>query len=147
MRSAKLFFQNQIKKQIFKYLLIASIIVSIEVLSFALINSVIKINYLVSTVLSMAIGIALNWFLSRVYVFKTSKYAMHTEIMMVVFASLVGVGIQLSVIWICVKKLSMVPIIGKILAILVTFSWNFWIRKTYIFNTKNTENIPPAIEY
>ncbi|MFO0920847.1 MAG: GtrA family protein [Candidatus Saccharimonadales bacterium] len=147
MKSLRIFFQDQIKKQIFKYLLIAVIIVSIEVLSFALLNSVIKINYLVSTVLSMAIGIALNWFLSRVYVFKASKYAIHTEIMMVVLASLVGVGIQLSVIWICVEKLSITPIIGKILAILITFSWNFWVRKRYIFNTKNTKNIPPAIEY
>ncbi len=139
--------QRQAKKQIFKYLLIATIVVSIEVLSFALLNSVMKLNYMASTVLSMAVGIGLNWFFSRVFVFKTSRYSMHTEILLVLVASLFGVGIQLSVIWLCVEKLSIIPIVGKMIAIVITFFWNFWVRKRYIFNTKNTENVPPAIEY
>ena len=114
----------------------AGFVVLIELGAFALINSVFGISYLIATPVSMLVGIILNWYFSRVFVFKTSVFKKHTEFMLVFIASIVGVGIQLAVTALAVEILNLLPIIGKFMAIMVTFFWNFWVRKRYIFNPR-----------
>ena len=111
----------------------AAIIVCIELASFAIINIGLNVSYLIATPVSMGIGIVLNWYFSQKLVFKNRKYKPHIEFTLVLIASLVGVAIQLVVTAFVVEILHMLPILGKVLAIIVTFFWNFWIRKKYIF--------------
>ncbi len=126
---------NLLKLPIVRYFIMAVFIVGIELLVFFLLNTPLHINYLVATPVSMAVGIVLNWYFSKKLVFKASKYKSHVEFSLVVVSSLVGVGIQLLVTFVSVEKLGLLPIIGKALAIIVTFFWNFYVRKRYIFTS------------
>lgn len=130
---------KQLKRPIAKYFIVAAFIAGLEVCTFAFMNSILKINYLISTTISVTISIILNWYFSKVFVFKTSKYKFHIEFTLVAIASLVGLGIQLAVISISVEYLHLIPVLGKILAIFVTFLWNFWARKKFIFHTTPSE--------
>lgn len=89
-------------------------------------------QYLLAVVVSMGIVIVLNWHFSRVFVFKNRRHTPHKEFVLVLLTSLVGVGIQLLTTYLVVKAVNS-PALGKLLAIFVTFFWNYIIRKKYIF--------------
>ena len=117
----------------FRYLVMAVGIVLIEIASFVFLNSTLGISYLLSTPVSMLIGVVLNWYFSHAYVFKTRAHAPQKEFMLVLLASLLGVLWQLLVTVFCVELLKLLPLLGKLAAIGVTFFWNYWFRKKYIF--------------
>jgi len=116
-----------------RYFIMAIFVVLIELIIFQALNNLLSINYILSTVLSMLVGILLNWIFSRTYVFKTSKYSKKIEFILIVATSLVGMAIQVGTIYLCVEIINLIPIIGKVIAIGITFFWNYFIRKKYIF--------------
>ena len=116
-----------------KYLFVAAIIVFIEIGVFQLLNAIFSVNYLIATILSMLVGIILNWVASRLLVFKPSRHSKKKEFGMVFTASLVGVGIQSLTSFVSVGLLGFAPLTGKILAIGITFFWNYFIRSLYIY--------------
>ncbi len=118
--------------QLVHYLLMAVIIVGIEFSSYVLMVWL-GVHYLLAVPLSMTVGIVLNWLGSSKFVFKNRRHAPHKEFMLVLIASLVGVGFQITVTFVIVDILHQLPAVGKLLAIFVTFFWNFWARKTYIY--------------
>jgi len=116
-----------------RYFIMAVFVVLTELMIFQALNSLLSINYILSTVLSMIVGILLNWVFSRSYVFKTSKYSKKIEFVLIVVTSLIGMAIQVGTIYLCVETIKLIPIIGKVIAIGITFFWNYFIRKKYIF--------------
>ena len=129
----KEFLHTNKQRHIVRYFVMAAFVVGIELVVFAVMNSGFGISYLIATPVSMAIAFVLNWYLSKVYVFDGSRHKTHVEFSLVLVTSLVGVGIQLLVTGFCINKLHLLPIIGKFFAIIITFFWNFWVRKKYIF--------------
>lgn len=115
-----------------RYLIIAGVIVVIEVASFQIIY-LLGVNYLLATVLSMGIGIVLNWIASRLFVFQKSSRRAHIEFSLVLVASLVGVIFQTFTTYVVVAFLHQIPVIGKVVAIGVTFFWNYFIRALFIY--------------
>jgi putative flippase GtrA len=122
----------QTHTQLAHYLIMAVVIVGIEFSSYVLMVWL-GVHYLLAVPLSMAIGIVLNWLGSSKLVFKNRRHAPHKEFMLVLMVSLVGVGFQMVVTYVIVDILNQLPAAGKLLAIFVTFFWNFWARKTYIY--------------
>jgi len=130
--------------QMLRYVLMASVVVTIEVGSFWVMNSRIGLKYQVATVVSMAIGIFLNWLGSSSFVFNKSRFRPVHEFILVAGVSLVGVGMQLLTLYLTVEYFNILPVIGKFIAICLTFVWNFLVRKLYIFkNTKDDKDIGP----
>lgn len=117
-----------------RYFVMAGFVVVIELATFALLNIPLGISYLIATPLSNVVAIVLNWYFSRVFVFKNSStYKTHVEITLVFIVSIIGILLQLLVSFIAVDIIGTEPIIGKALAILVVFFFSYWTRKRYIF--------------
>lgn len=121
----------QKNEQLARYFLMAIIIVAIEYCSYVAMVWL-GMNYLLAVPISMAIALVLNWHFSRVFVFKNRRHSPRKEFMLVLITSLVGVGIQLYTTYLVVQAINS-PEVGKFLAIIVTFFWNYIIRKKYIF--------------
>ncbi len=111
----------------------AVIVVGIEIASFWLLNASLHVHYLIATNLSLLLGIILNWIGSRFFVFGASKHKAHKEFMLVFITSLAGVALQTGTVAFIVEVLQGQPLIGKVLAIIITFFWNYLIRKKYIY--------------
>ncbi len=120
-------------RQILRYFIMACLLVILELFTFWTFNSLFGLSYLIATPLSMAISFFLNWYLGRRFIFKDSERRAHIEFTLVFIASLIGVGIQLAVISFTVEILSLAPLFGKLIAICITFFWNYLVRKYYIF--------------
>ncbi len=128
---------KRITPELIRYGIMAVVLVGTEIAVFQLMLQV-GLSYLLAVPFSMAVGIILNWYFSHKFVFKHRPHSKHKEFTLVLIASLIGVGLQLAVTAIMVEILRSTPLIGKLLAICVTFFWNFWFRKKYVFY-KTTE--------
>lgn len=116
-----------------RYGIMAVVVVGVEIATFSFLNSVLKVHYVIATVLSVGIGIILNWFASKHFVFRTTRHAAHKEFVLILVVSLIGVGLQVLVTVLAVEQLGLKPLIGKVAAIIITFFWNYVMRKKYIF--------------
>ncbi len=116
-----------------RYGVMAVFVVSIEVFLFWFIESILGWQYLIATWVSLIVGIVLNWIGSRVFVFGKSRHSNTKEFGLIATASLVGIVIQSCVVYLAVEALNRQALIGKVVAIIVTFFWNYLIRKHYVY--------------
>lgn len=121
-----------------KYGVMAVVVVGIEIGSFWILNTPLGINYLIATILSLFIGIILNWLGSRYFVFGNSQHSAKKEFSLVLITSLFGVVLQTATVYVTVELINQAPIIGKVLAIIITFFWNYIVRKKYIYRSTIT---------
>ena len=128
-KAKKLYLQNE---ELARYFIMAVGLVSFEYLSF-LGMIWLGVNYLVAVVLSMGAVIVLNWYIGRIFVFKNRRHSARKEFLLVLSISLVGVVFQLTVTYTSVALLGQLPAIGKLAAIIVTFFWNYWARRKFVF--------------
>jgi len=84
-------------------------------------------------VLSFLSAVVLNWVLGRIVVFGVSHHHPAKEFTMVLIASVIGLGIQLFVVYASVEFIKFYPLIGKMLSILFSFFWNYWFRAKIIY--------------
>lgn len=125
--------RNLLQSKIIRYFCVASVLVGLEILAFVLLNTAFHIYYIAATLVSNSFIIVLNWYFSRRFVFKTHSYAPLKELILVSLGSVIGILIQLAVIYISVTYFNTIPVLGKCLAIAVTFFWNFWFRNIFVF--------------
>lgn len=125
----KKIFANQ---RLMKYLLMAVTVVVIELITFQVVYLLTR-NYYLSTVISFIVGVILNWVAGRLFVFGISHHHPAREFSMVLIGSLVGLGIQVFVVFLSVQLMDLYPLIGKILSIAFSFFWNYWFRATIIY--------------
>lgn len=119
-------------KRMVKYFLMAVAIVSIELITFQLIY-VITNNYYYATIISFLLAVILNWYFGRILVFGKSKHNPSKEFTMVLVASLIGVSVQVLVMYISINFLGLMPLIGKAASIIFSFFWNYWFRSKIIY--------------
>lgn len=119
-------------KSLWKYLISAIVIVGFELVIFQIIYLILH-NYFVATTLSFIIAVVFNWLVSRYFVFSGSRFNPLKEFTLVAIASIVGLGIQLGVVYVSVEMLMLIPILGKAISICFSFFWNYWFRAKYVF--------------
>lgn len=124
---------SKLSPEFIKYGFMAVIVVAIELVSFTVMISQLRINYLFATIISLAIGILLNWLGSRYFVFGKSKHSTGKEFTLVAITSLAGVLLQIVTVFTAVEILNMQPLPGKVAAIIITFFWNYLARKKIIY--------------
>ncbi len=121
-------------ERLVKYFVMAVCIVILELITFQLIYLSTS-NYYAATIISFVVGVILNWIVGRLLVFGSSEHNPLKEFTMVLAASLVGVAIQVFVVYISVTILLFYPLIGKMLSIVFSFFWNYWFRATIVYKS------------
>jgi putative flippase GtrA len=122
-------------KRLIRYFVMAVCIVLVELATFQVVYLITNQLYMVATVVSFVTGVLLNWVIGRKVVFGASHHHPTKEFLMVLVASLVGLGLQLGVVFGSVTLLHLYPLIGKVLSILISFFWNYWFRAAIIYRS------------
>ncbi len=120
--------------KIVHYFWVSLLIVFVELAVFWMIDTGLQWHYNIAIVISFGIATLINWYVSRAFVFQSGTKKAHHELALIAFAALVTLGIQLIITTITVEWLGGAAIIGKIIALGISFFWNFWFRHFYIFN-------------
>lgn len=119
-------------KRLTRYFIMAVCIVITELVFFQLIYLLTN-NYYIATIASFVIAVLSNWIVGRLLVFGASQHHPTKEFTMVLVASIIGLAIQLGVVFIAVNILLLYPLLGKIASILFSFFWNYWFRSAIIY--------------
>lgn len=129
---------NLIKKNIsvnfYKYIGVGSIAALVDISIFTVFAKLLGFNYLIVALVSFAIATLVNYFLSIKYVFKSgARYTKSTEIFAVYIVSFFALLINEIILYVLIDLLFIEMIFSKIMATGIVFSWNYLIRKNYIF--------------
>ena len=124
-------------KHFISYLFVGGAATLVEWLFFWLFEGVLHIQYLVATVLAIVISTFSNWLFGRLWTFKDSqKGNVLLEIGKIYVASIVGLLLNLLIMWVLVDGIHLHEMLSKIIATGIVFLYNYLVRILLIYRKK-----------
>ena len=124
-------------KHFISYLFVGGAATLVEWLFFWLFEGVLHIQYLVATVLAIVISTFSNWLFGRLWTFKDSqKGNVLLEIGKIYVASIVGLLLNLLIMWVLVDGIHLHEMLSKIIATGIVFLYNYLVRIWVIYRKK-----------
>ena len=124
-------------KHFISYLFVGGAATLVEWLFFWLFEGVLHIQYLVATVLAIVISTFSNWLFGRLWTFKDSqKGNVLLEIGKIYVASIVGLLLNLLIMWALVDGIHLHEMLSKIIATGIVFLYNYLVRIWVIYRKK-----------
>jgi len=118
----------------YKYIGVGSIAAFVDISIFTVFAKLLGFNYLIVALVSFTIATLVNYVLSIKYVFKSgARFTKGTEIFAVYIVSFFALVINEIILYVLIDLLFIEMIFSKIIATGIVFSWNYLIRKNYIF--------------
>ena len=117
-------------EQLMKFGIVGVICFGIDYGLMILLTEICGISYLVSSGISFFVSVMVNYTLSLKFVFETDKDNNKVvEFLIFIILSVVGLGINQVLMWVCVDKLHVYYMISKIGVTGVVMVYNFITRK------------------
>ncbi|MBO4331518.1 MAG: GtrA family protein [Oscillospiraceae bacterium] len=93
------------------------------------------VHYLIAAAIGFIIGTALNYILTRRFVFAALEPRMSRPFEMTVFLaiSLVGLALTELLVWLFAGKLGVVVLLSKTFAAMIVYIWNFFARRFILY--------------
>lgn len=100
---------------------------------FLLMTYAFGVNYLVASAISFTISTIFNFMASMRYVFAGKKGQTRTQQFVIFFVlSVIGLGVNQLILWVCVDMLAWLAWIGKLVATAIVMIFNFVTRKIFL---------------
>lgn len=117
----------------FLYLIVGGIATIVEWIIFYILNSLFYLHYIPSTIFAYIISTFSNWAAGRLLVFKRSEKGFVAEIFSIYAASIIGLLLNLVIMWMMIDFVNTNTMIAKVVATILVFLWNYIVRKTIIY--------------
>ena len=119
---------------LFGYLIVGGLATIVEWVGFWLFSEKIGIAYLLATTFAIAVSTFANWLFGRLLVFRgKQKQSLLREILSVYLASVVGLLLNLLIMFVLVQLLAVGKMPAKMIATVLVFAYNYLIRKLVIY--------------
>lgn len=119
-------------KDFFLYLIVGGIATVSEWIIFFIFDKFL-LHYTIATTIAYILSTFINWLAGRILVFKESKQGFIKEIASIYIASIIGLLLNLLIMWIAIDLLSFNEMLSKMLATALVLIYNFLIRKKIIY--------------
>ena len=130
-------FDSKQLKDLFLYLIVGGLATIVEWAAFWVFSTPLHIQYLVATAMAFVLSTFANWVFGRLLVFKDpGGQSLARELVSIYLASVVGLILNLIIMYIMVHFLSIHEMISKMTATVLVFAYNFLIRKLVIYRNK-----------
>lgn len=130
----KILLNSQGFRQMFSYLVVGGIATIVEWVCFYMFSYQAHIHYLMSTVLAFSISTAANWLAGRLLTFRgAEKQHVLQELAKIYAVSVIGLLLNLLLMYLFVQMVGLAKIAGKIFATILVFAWNYFVRKLWIY--------------
>ena len=124
-------------RDFFLYVIVGGIATLAEWAVFGLLSRFSPLHYEISTVIAYIISTFVNWISGRIILFKSDGKNIAKELLQIYLASVIGLLLNMLIMWIAVDILNVTEMLSKIIATALVFFWNYLIRKLYIYNKKD----------
>lgn len=119
---------------LFGYLIVGGLATIVEWVGFWLFSEKIGIAYLLATTFAFAISTFANWLFGRLLVFRGKQnQALLREILSIYLASIVGLLLNLIIMFVLVQLFAIAKMPAKVIATILVFAYNYLIRKLVIY--------------
>lgn len=119
--------------QLVKFGIVGVLATLLEWAIFYVCTNIIGIHYGISTAIGFSISTIFNYWASVKFVFDVNeeKDSRVNFIIFIVF-SIIGLGLNELILWICIEKFALYNMIGKVIATGVVMVFNFITRKLFL---------------
>ena len=119
-------------KDFMLYLVVGGIATVTEWIFFFVFNKC-SMHYALATTIAYILSTFVNWLAGRILVFKESNQTILKEIIGIYVTGVVGLLLNLLIMWVAVDVINMNKMISKIGATGIVFMYNFLVRKLLIY--------------
>lgn len=119
--------------QFFRYIFVGVIATIVDMSTLFLLTSKYEIFYLISTAIAFIFGVITNYFISIIWVFRSSRN-FKKEFFLFVAIGVFGLILNELIMFILVSKLNLFYMFAKATAVFLILIWNFGMRKAFVFN-------------
>lgn len=124
---------RQLFVQFIKFSIVGVIAFCIDYGLFLLLTYVFGVNYLIASAISFVVSVIFNYSASMRYVFKGRPDQTRAQQFIIFFVlSVIGLGVNQLVLWLCVDFLSIPAWFGKLVATAIVMVFNFVTRKIFL---------------
>ena len=133
MRSMETSKPTALLAQFMKFGIVGFLAFCIDYGLFLLLHQVFGLYYLAASTISFVLSTVFNYVCSMRYVFKGRPDQTRMQQFVIFFVlSIVGLGVNQLVLWLCVDKLGITAWIGKLVATAIVMVFNFVTRKIFL---------------
>lgn len=120
--------------QLFSYFVVGGIATVVEWIFFYIFSGTLRIHYLPAAAFAFAISTGVNWAAGRLLTFRhAEKQKILQELGKIYAVSIVGLLLNLLLMYLFVEKADIAKMAAKIMATILVFAWNFTSRKIWIY--------------
>jgi len=120
--------------EFFRYFLVGGFAFVCDTLTLFSLTHYLKVNYLVSGAVGFLVGTAVNYLLSRSWVFQRRTLTnTSAEVMIFTLIGIVGLGLNEWILWFFQSRLGIYYLYAKGVSGVTVFMWNFGARKLTLF--------------
>lgn len=119
-------------KDFLLYLIVGGIATFTEWIIFFVLDKV-SFHYTLATIIAYILSTFVNWLAGRILVFKQNQQPIFKEILEIYIASIVGLLMNLVIMWVAVDFLAFNEMLSKIVSTAIVFFYNFLVRKLLIY--------------
>ena len=124
---------KQLLNQIIKFGIVGGVAFLIDYFVLYVLVEYLHISYLIASGISFTVAVIFNYIASMKYVFeRRNNISLRREFIVFLILSIVGLIINLIIMWISVDKLNIFYMISKIFATFIVMVWNFVSRKVFL---------------
>lgn len=121
---------KSIATQVFKFGLVGGLAFLIDIFILYILIEIFSLYYLFSTAIAFSMSVIFNYILSIKWVFDVSKsIGKQMQLFIFIILSLIGLGINQIVMYMCVEKFNVFYMNAKIISTIIVMLWNYISKK------------------
>lgn len=129
--------QRLFSKNIVRYFFVGGFAAFVNLFIFFIFAKLLCFNYIVVGVLAFLIATFANYILSIQHVFESgARFERKQELFWVYIVSLIGLGIDMGTLYLCIDIFTIEMMLGKVIATGIVFFWNYFARKHFVFKVR-----------
>lgn len=121
--------------QLMKYVLIGGSSASIDMLAFYGLVEFADIYYIFASIISFFAGLVYGFFLQKHFTFKNKDNNYHVQFSLFAIVSVIGLALNTTFLFVFVEWIGLYYLMAKVLAVGMTFIWNFSSQKFIVFKS------------
>lgn len=124
---------NKLLMQIAKFIVVGGTATVIDFVLLFVLKEFVGLNEIVSNTISFTISLIYNYIASVKWVFDVDKNKkQEQQFLIFIIFSIIGLLINNLILWICIDKLKIHYLIGKVIATAIVMVFNFVTRKKFL---------------
>ena len=120
--------------QLIRYTIVGGLAFAIDFGLLFILTEYIGLFYVLSATLSFIAGLLVNYFISRIWIFKSVIKNIKIEFTLFALIGVIGLGLNDLLIWIFTEKFHLHYMFSKLVTAVLVYLWNFFGRKYFLFN-------------